>query len=276
MHREDSGLTTPNGDPGNLGFARVENSMSDDHDLLITRYLEGTATAEEMQQVDRLVRTDAAFRESLLVAARQSGDLKRILPGLDLSAPAKPPRRVPIVPLIAAAAFLVILAVVLLGRHSPAPPPGPVGGPKPPDPPATQGFDKDLKGWQIRSGKWFVRDGVLTGEAPEGGIRVESEAEYKDFELTCSVRMEGVSTAEVQVRSYAWYVATNWMALKDWTEVKITARGQKLEAWVNGAAFTLTKGNDPDRPSGTVSFYAGGKTKKFEVRDLRIKVLDPK
>src|SRR5688572_15855706 len=151
--------------------------MSDDLDLLITRYLEGTASPEEVVRLDRLIVADPSVREAVLQAARQAGDVREILTKLERkeAPPTSSRRRFPVVPLVAAAAFLALLAGVLFYARVPAPPPVVV-------PAAPQGIH-DLKGWQIRSGKWTMQDGVLTGEVVKEGVaaRIETEASYEDF-----------------------------------------------------------------------------------------------
>src|SRR5262245_56904835 len=147
--------------------------MSDDLELLITRYLEGAASAEEVAQLDRMSVSDPSVREALLQAARQSGDVKDILQKLEgkTQRPSAPGRRFPAVPLMAAAAFVALLAGVLLVTRPPAASPS--------KPPAAGAAPAELKGWQIRSGKWSLLDGVLTGESTESSpARIETEAEY--------------------------------------------------------------------------------------------------
>lgn len=239
--------------------------MSDDLELLIGRYLEGTASAEEVERLDQLLRSDPAVRKALLDAARQTGDLRSVLTRVDR--PKARPARAMLAPVAAAAAFLILTGLVVLYTRKPAPPSN--GTAAAPVPPAV--FPENLKGWQVRSGKWTVQDGILRGESTETApARIESEAEYGDFDLTCFLRLTGTTTAEVQIRSYSWFVGPSWTALQDWAEIRINARGKNLQAFVNGAPFTLIRGSE-DRPVGTVAFYTGPKSMKLEIRDLRIK-----
>jgi putative heme-binding domain-containing protein len=65
---------------------------------------------------------------------------------------------------------------------------------------------KDFTGWEGQMGYWSIQDGAIVGKAPAEGLKAHgflcSKKTYKDFELTCQIRIkDGRGNSGVQVRS---------------------------------------------------------------------------
>lgn len=109
-------------------------------DHLIQRYLSGSATADELQEVERLLRTDRAFARSLVEFAGMDAALKEIL-AVETELIRLRRRRpvsqfvAPLVPWIAAAALLI---VVIGGGYALAPKKSPSVAVEPTPPPIVQ------------------------------------------------------------------------------------------------------------------------------------------
>src|SRR5262249_26928220 len=76
---------------------------------------------------------------------------------------------------------------------------------------------KDLSAWDGPMEYWTVRDGAIVGKAPAAGLKAHSflcsKKTYKDFELSCQVRItDGKGNSGVQVRSRVVDAARNIVA----------------------------------------------------------------
>ncbi|GMU93049.1 MAG: hypothetical protein AMXMBFR4_21070 [Candidatus Hydrogenedentota bacterium] len=60
----------------------------------------------------------------------------------------------------------------------------------------------DLKGWQVISGDWRLRDGIITGESTDGTALLVSEREFSDLELEVDLSVAGDTRGSVFVRGH--------------------------------------------------------------------------
>ncbi|MDP6523231.1 MAG: FecR domain-containing protein [Kiritimatiellia bacterium] len=150
--------------------------MSDSLDVLILRYLDGTAGPEDVRRLDERLRSDKEARHALVVAAAQDVQLKQILAGGAISKNLQFPNRSPWRSrAVAAAAVLIVgLGLGLLLNRYPAP---------------------------LASGSYTVVGG---GEIERGSVVATSEGNGTiTLGNYCRVRMETNSTIKVEGKKYA-------------------------------------------------------------------------
>jgi ferric-dicitrate binding protein FerR (iron transport regulator) len=150
--------------------------VSDSLDVLILRYLDGTAGPEDVLRLDEQLRNDKEARHALVVAAAQDVQLKQILAGGAISKNLQFPNRSPWrFRAVAAAAVLIVgLGLGLLLNRYPAP--------------------QASGSYRIVGGGEIERGSVVTTSEGNGTITLGNY---------CRVRMETNSTIKVEGKKYA-------------------------------------------------------------------------
>jgi hypothetical protein len=134
---------------------------------------------------------------------------------------------------------------------------------------------RDLAGWQIMKGRWWVEDGMLTGTGRDDdrlrGAVVETLRGYADFELSCQVRVEGGRYGELQIRNVGCTFPQEYPEPGAWRQVWVRVVGSRIEATLDGAPW----GPSPEESTGQtragpVAFYVkeGG---RMSVKELRLR-----
>jgi RNA polymerase sigma factor (sigma-70 family) len=98
---------------------------------------------------------------------------------------------------------------------------------------------KDISGWDVAKGTWLVDAGELVGDDSVGdpdhpGARVDSRAQFAEFELTFSVKSERLRDVEVQIGSRSFEFPFHSPNRGVWHEVRILAKEGKADAWLDG------------------------------------------
>lgn len=151
--------------------------MNDSLDVLILRYLDGTATPEETSRLDGLLRNDEGARKALLLAAAQDVQLKEILAADAVSGNLQfPIRSRRYLPAFAAAAavLIAVLGLGLLLNRYPAP--------------------RISGAYEIVGGGEIQRGSVVSTSEGHGTVTL---GDY------CRVQVETNSTIKVEGKKYA-------------------------------------------------------------------------
>ena len=139
--------------------------MTDTPDVLISRYLDGTADAADVARLDRLVRTDADVRRGLFLASAHDAHLRECLAEDEDIAPAQPTRWRPgiVWAVTAAAAMLLVAAgLALFIDRYPAP--------------EVSGAYRVVGGGPVERGSVILAEGGLATVALGGYCRVDLDA----------------------------------------------------------------------------------------------------
>lgn len=152
--------------------------MSDPLDLLISRYLDGTASADEVRRLDARLQEDAESRRALILDAAQDMLLRQCLAEVAPVAGAVPLRRPRwVVRSVMAVAAVVIAAVslVLLCERYPMP--------------------QALGSYTVRGGGPVERGSVLTAGAEGAAVALGGYCQV-DLQPGSTMRIEGARRAE--------------------------------------------------------------------------------
>lgn len=171
--------------------------------------------------------------------------------------------------LFGAAAALAVLAIqVMVGLGSTPPPPMPMplpSAPATPAPPVAKpatsapapapaapaapaiGVEHDLfpasglAGWEMEMGSWSNRAGVISGRGdPSLNARMFSKQAYRDFVLTCRMRLIGKGGgAEIQVHGHDQVIGITWDAPETWQELRVEVRAGVATATCDGKPLAV-------------------------------------
>jgi len=170
---------------------------------------------------------------------------------------------------------------------------------------------KDLTGWEIYgTEKWYVEDGLLvceSGPDQEYGY-LGTEKEYKDFELTLEFKqgangnsgvffrssIEGTKITGWQAEvappghntggiyeSYGreWLIKPDpekdkYLKFGDWNTMKVRAKGDKVETWLNGHKMITLEDEKIGKATGIIALqiHSGGGIKVYW-KNINIKTL---
>ncbi|MCW8133715.1 MAG: DUF1080 domain-containing protein, partial [Planctomycetota bacterium] len=131
---------------------------------------------------------------------------------------------------------------------------------------------KDLTGWKLFKGAWTVEDGAITN-GTEASARLESLAQFANYELTFQVKIEAGRHAEVQVLNYTWYAEITRALAPDYKDCKVVVRGADVTVTLDGKALPLlSESNDKAVTSGPIGFYVP-KDMKCRIKNVRVKPL---
>ena len=139
--------------------------MSDTPDALISRYLDGTAGADDVARLDQLVRTDATVRRGLFLASAHDAHLRECLAEEhDIAVERSTPRRRRIVWAVTAAAAMLLVAagLALFIDRYPAP--------------EVSGAYRVVGGGPVERGSVIVAEGGSATVALGGYCRVDLDA----------------------------------------------------------------------------------------------------
>jgi ferric-dicitrate binding protein FerR (iron transport regulator) len=144
--------------------------------------------------------------------------------------------------------------------------------------------DRDLSGWTPVWGRWRVVDGLLVGDRPEAKagdnfityprgqdqIRIKTEKEFGDFELSGEIRVENQEMAEIQIRNYATVFVL--VASPRWRTFLVVAKGDRVTCSVDDGAGLQDVAGDQKQMDrrGDIAFYVPRKG-VISLKNLRIR-----
>lgn len=171
---------------------------------------------------------------------------------------------------------------------------------------------KDLTGWEIYgTEKWYVQDGLLvceSGPDQEYGY-LGTEKKYKDFELTLEFKQGANGNSGVFFRSSIegtritgwqaevappgnntggiyesygreWLIKPDpekdkYLKFGDWNTMKVRAKGDKVETWLNGHEMITLEDEKIGQATGIIALqiHSGGGIKVYW-RNINIRTLD--
>lgn len=120
---------------------------------------------------------------------------------------------------------------------------------------------KDLTGWEQHKGVSTVRDGAIhvntEGSDPEQGSFLSTAQSYSHYDFSCRLQAVRADRArlyfEVQVPSRGRIFSRGIPAGDGWHDLKIRARGGKVEVWFDGIPMQASGSDEKD--SGTLGFF---------------------
>jgi len=127
---------------------------------------------------------------------------------------------------------------------------------------------KDMDGFRILIGNWKVEDGALTATPSGSNSRLQTTAEYGDFELKFKVQMVGYS--ELQLREYNQVYAIQGANV--WKEVSVKAFGLTTTATMDGVALSQVADAAKTGTTGVIGFYAS-KGSAMKIKDISLRPL---
>ena len=131
---------------------------------------------------------------------------------------------------------------------------------------------KDLTGFHTVNGNWKVEDGALTSVASGDRSRIQTDAQYGDFELKFKFMMVVGRYAELQLREYSQVYPLN-VGSGVWREVTVKAFGLTTTATMDGVQLSMVTDCSNSAANGVLGFYTqkGGsiKLKEISLRPIR-------
>ncbi len=172
---------------------------------------------------------------------------------------------------------------------------------------------KDLAGFRHEPEYWKIADGVIHGSTPgtkDHHYMYTAKSDYGDFDMHADVKLVGNNSGvciriaptsfddvpgyQVDMGEGYWGSlwdergrgmvaafpkerATSVVRKDDWNHYYIRARGQRIEAWLNGVK-TIDVVDEKGRPSGPIGFQLchGDKATDASFKNVYVRALPPK
>lgn len=128
---------------------------------------------------------------------------------------------------------------------------------------------KDLNGFHIVNGNWNVEDGVIVSVLSDKPSRMQTNAQYGDFELKFKFMLAKGRHSELQLRQYS-QIYPMQPENGVWKDVVVKAFGPTTTATMDSTPLRLEVDSDGKATVGVIGFYAS-KGSSIKLKDISIR-----